>query len=340
MSAVKLDARRAEALLRDPGRIRAVLLHGDDAGLIRDRGTRLARAVAGEADDPFRVVELDRDAPARLADEMASQPLTGGRRVVRVRESGDAMTGAVQAALAGSGPGFLILEAPGLAARSKLRGVIEEAADAAAIACLLPDTSALGVEIRAGLQARGVVADGDALRWLEGRLGSDLVVTRGEVEKLALYVGSAGRVDLAAAQTCVGDLAGLSLDDALFAATAGDVSAADRSLEIALGEGATPVAVVRAALGHVQRLHRARLAMAGGISAAEAVASVRPPVFFRRQPAFRLALSIWPEAALLAASARLWEADRACKRTGAPAETICRSAVLGLAQRGAAAQRR
>jgi len=35
---VKLDARRVEAFLRDPGAVRAVLLHGEDAGLIRERG--------------------------------------------------------------------------------------------------------------------------------------------------------------------------------------------------------------------------------------------------------------------------------------------------------------
>ena len=40
---------------------------------------------------------------------------------------------------------------------------------------------------------------------------------------------------------CVGDLAGLSLDDALFAATEGDVARADRALELAIAEGATPV---------------------------------------------------------------------------------------------------
>jgi len=68
--------------------------------------------------------------------------------------------------------------------------------------------------------------------------------------------------------------------------------------------------------------------------------AVRPPVFYRRKPAFRRALEVWPVRALDAAAGRLWEAERGCKRTGAPAETICRSAILGLAQRGAAMLRR
>jgi DNA polymerase-3 subunit delta len=337
---VKIEQRRVEEFLREPGRVRAVLLHGDDVGLVRDRGARLTRAVAGSLDDPFRVVELERDAAARLADEMASLPLSGGRRVVRVRDAGDTVAVAVQAALAGAGPGFLVLEAPGLASRSKLRALIEKAPDAASVACYPPDAAALASEIRAVLQGRNVAVEPDALRWLESRLGSDLAVTRAEIEKLALYAGPGGRVDLAAAQACVGDLAGLSLEDALFAATAGDAASADRSLELALSEGAAPVGVVRAALGHVQRLHRARLAMTEGVSAAEAAKASRPPVFFRREAAFVRALQLWSDASLEAAALRLWEADRGCKRTGAPAESICRSVVLGLAQRAAAVQRR
>jgi DNA polymerase-3 subunit delta len=337
---MKLDARRVEAFLRDPGGVRAVLLYGDDVGLIRERGARLARTIAGATDDPFRMTDLERETWPRMAVEMASPPLTGGRRVVRARDVTDVAVAFAQAALAGDGPGFLILESPGLPTRSKLRALIDRAPDAAAIGCYPPDPAALGEEIRGLLKARGVVADPEALRWLESRLGGDHAVTRGEIEKLALYVGPDGRADLAAARACVGDLAGLSLEDAVFAATAGQVAAADRSLEIALGEGAAPVAVLRTALAHVQRLHRARLAMAEGLSVAEAAKAARPPVFFRREPAFQAALAAWTEAALEAASTRLSDAERACKRTGAPAETICRSAVVGLAQRGAAAQRR
>lgn len=337
---MKLDAREVDAFLRDPGSARVVLLYGDDVGLIRDRGGRLVRTIAGASDDPFRVTDLERETLSAMAVEVASPPLTGGRRVVRARDVGDAATAAVQAVLDGSGPGFLVLEAPGLAARSKLRALVEGAAQAAAIACYPAEAAALADDIRRTLQARGVEADADALRWLASRLGADRAVTRGEVEKLALYAGPGGRVDLAAAQACVGDLAGLSLDDALFAATAGDVAGADRSLEIALGEGAAAVGVLRAALLHMQRLHRAKLAMAEGLDLTEAANSARPPVFYRRAPAFRRALGAWSEAALAASSARLSDAERACKRTGAPDETICRSAILGLAQRSAVALRR
>ncbi|MGH7154423.1 MAG: DNA polymerase III subunit delta [Acetobacteraceae bacterium] len=337
---MKLDARRVAAFLRDPGKCRVVLLYGDDAGLMRERAEALVRAVAGTLDDPFRVAELGREDIARLPDEAASLSLMGGRRVVRMRDAGDGATTAVQAVLNGPGEALVVLEAAALAPRSRLRTLVEGAADGAAIGCYPEEGRALADTIRATLEAVGVTAEPEALTWLAGQLGADRGSTRRELEKLALYVGPGGRVDLPAASACVGDLAGLELEDALFAATVGDVAATDRALEVAIAEGATPVGVVRGALMHLQRLHRARLAMDGDMSAAEAAKAARPPVFFRRVGAFSSALGLWPAPALMAAMTGLAEAERACKRTGAPDGVICRNAVLTLARRAARAAER
>ena len=337
---MKLDARQIERFLLDPGAARVVLLHGEDVGLIRDRASRLVRAVAGASDDPFRVAELDRDGFGRIAEEMASLSLTGGRRVVRVREAGEAVTGAVQAVLGGNAPGLLVLEAAGLTSRGKLRSLVERAGDGAAIACYALEGRALEQTIRSTLAGFEVTVEADALAWLSGQLGADQAVTVCEVEKLAIYVGRGGTADLTAARVCVGDLSGLSLEDALYAATSGDVAEADRALELAMAEGAAPVGVLRAALIHLQRLQRAAAEMTGGLSAGEAAKTVRPPLYFKRESGFVRALGLWGPQALEQANVRIWEAERACKRTGSPTEAISRSAVLGLAQRAAAARRR
>ena len=88
--------------------------------------------------------------------------------------------------------------------------------------------------------------------------------------------------------------------------------------------------MLRAGLMHLQRLHRVRLAVDDGLSAADAVKGARPPVFFRRVGAFSRAIELWSSAALMAAMAGLAEAERACKRTGAPDDVLSRNAVLAL----------
>jgi DNA polymerase III subunit delta len=337
---MKLDARKLPGFLRDPGACRVVLIYGDDAGLIRDRAEALVRAVAGSLDDPFLVAELTRETAGDLAAEASSLPLTGGRRVVRLREATDTAAAAVKAILDGNAAALVVLEAGSLPPRSKLRALAEAAPDAAAIACYPEDGAALEATIRGVLGELGVTVLPDALSWLAGQLGADRASTRRELEKLALYAGPGGKVDLDAAMACVGDFAGLSLDDAVFAATEGDVAMADRALEVAMGEGAAPVQVLRATLMHLQRLQRARAAMEDGVSVEEAMRALRPPVFFRRTGAFRRALTLWNRAGLDAAAAGMSDAERQCKRTGMPDTTICRAALLTLARRSRVLARR
>ncbi|HET6606030.1 MAG TPA: DNA polymerase III subunit delta [Rhodopila sp.] len=337
---MKIQPSQVRTFLRDPGKTRIVLLYGDDLGMIRERAETLVRLVAGSLDDPFRVTELAREDIKRLPDEAAGLSLMGGRRVVRVREATDVAAEPAAQALKGAGTALVILEGAGLATRSKLRTLLEGADDAATIGCYPEEGRALEETIRATLKATDVGIQPDALTWLAQHLGADRASTRAELEKLALYVGPGQQVDLDSAMNCIGDLAGLSLDDALFAATTGDVATTDRALELAMAEGAAPVAVIRAIMGHLQRLHRARLAMEErGLSASEAVKASRPPVFYQKVGAFTRSLGVWSAPVLAYALAALSEAERNCKRTGWPDDALARNAVLALARRAAAMSR-
>jgi DNA polymerase III subunit delta len=327
----KLDARRAAAVLSDPGPYRAVLLHGDDAGLVRERAEGLVRAVlGGKMDDPFRLAELNRDEaakPGALQGEAAALAMTGGRRVVRLREATDTHAGPLKDALAAPGEALLVLEGGELTARSKLRVLAEAAPEVAVIACYRERGDELAATLGRMLKEQGVQADTAALAWLATRLGEDRMQTRREMEKLALYVGAGGRVDEEAAMACGGEGAVLDLDEALMAATAGEAAVADRALTAAFAEGANPVQVLRAALRHVQRLHEA--AAAGGDSG-----MLRPPVFFRHKPAFDRALRIWSPAGLEAVGMALLEAEKRTKTTAfRDADvTLARAALAAIAR--------
>ena len=303
----KLDARRITGFLTDPpAATRVVLIYGDDLGLVRERADQLIRSVVG--DDPFGLVEMPREAATRdaglLAGEAAQPALTGGRRLVRVRD-----------------------------ANKGLRPALERANEAAAVIACYPESGAeLEASLGRMLKERGVTADPAALSWMAARLGENRLQIRQEVEKLALYVGPTKRVTEEDAMACIAEGSTLDLDQALLAATAGDAALADRALDQAFAEGAAAVQVVRAALRHVQRLHLAALAVAKGSSPSDALSALRPPVFFKSRPAFERAIRIWPAPALAAAGEALLEAERQTKTTGMPDDAIARAAVMALAR--------
>jgi len=337
---MKLDARRTAAFLREPGAARIVLLHGDDEGTVRHRANALTQAVTGQRDDPFRVAWLSREDHPRLMEEATAIAMVGGRRVIRVRDAGDNLAAAVKQVAEGPGDSLVVLESGALPGRSKLRALVEGLENGAAVACYPEEGKALQDAIESGLNAAGVRLDADALRWLLDHVGSDRGSTRGEVEKLVLYAGADRRLDLTAVRACVGDLAAVSFDDAVFAAMAGDVAQADVSTERSLAEDMAAVAVVRGVLAHLGRMHLARGHMAAGMSVADAVRALRPPVFFKRVEPFSRSLQLWGAARLVQAMDEARRVELACKQTGALDVLLVRRMLLGLARQGAAARSR
>jgi DNA polymerase-3 subunit delta len=332
---LKLDGRDFAGLLRDASRVRAVLLHGPDAGLVRERGQQLAQAAAGSLDDPFRFAELTRPDPGTLALEASALSFSGGRRVLRIRDATDSLATTLGLACRDRNGSLIILEGGELLPRSKLRGWAEKEPLAASIACYAEEGAALKTTLRGLFEAEHVAVTPDALDWLVQHAGSDRGIVRSEVEKLALFAGADGRIDVETAQRVAGDQADLSLDDALFASTRGATAEADRAAAIALSEGASAVGLIRAAHGHLDRLARVAAARDAGAPASDAIKALRPPVFFRRERAMLEAAEIWRSSAIASQQLALREAEMQCKRTGLPAEAIAHAAVLAIARRAA-----
>jgi DNA polymerase III subunit delta len=343
---VKIAPGKIEQFIAKPGSaVRAVLVYGPDAGLVRERSDALMRTAVADLSDPFLVAELTGDAiardPALLADEAAAIALTGGRRAVRVRDAGDAHAGAVKSMLAGpAGDTLVVLLAGELGPRSALRKLIEDADAAAAVPCYADEIRDLDRVIRETLAADGLSVSPDASAYLAANLGSDRGVTRSELQKLALYAGgngargnaaAGGQVELADAVAVVGDSAALSLDDLCFAAIDGDMAAADRALERSLQEGQSEVAILRAVSRHLMRLQLTVGRIDRGEAPERAVKSLRPPVFFKREPQFRRQAESWSGARIAQALDLVQQAELSCKSTGIPAAAVCGRTLLQIA---------
>jgi DNA polymerase-3 subunit delta len=230
------------------------------------------------------------------------------------------------------GDALVVVEAGDLPGSSSLRRVFESAPRAAAIGCY-PDTAReRGTVIADALRAHRITAGADAIRYLVEHLGNDRLVTRSEIEKLALYAGDGGRVELEDAQVAIGDNAAFALDDAVMAAAEGDVARLDRVLYRVFQEGESAVSVVRALLRHLHRLHALAVRLAMGAALAEVLRAARPPIFYRQEDNFKRQLTLWTEAGLRAQLDRIAQAELHMKLTGLPAETICREALLAVAQ--------
>lgn len=321
---------------KPPDKIIAALVYGPDQGLVRERAEALAKSVVSDLRDPFRVAEFLEDViaadPARLWDEAAAISMLGGRRVVRVRGAGNGLAKHFARYLEEpSGDALIVVEAGELAKGAALRRAFEEADNAAAIPCYLDNARNLDDVVRAALKAEGLSIEPPALGDLIQRLGSDRGVTRRELEKLALYVGDEKTVTLAHVRDTMGDESDLRMDECCDAAGEGNFKALDTALARLWLAGTSPVAVLRLALGHFQRLALVRGECDGGDNVQAAMRKLRPPPHFSRSDAFKAQVSRWSAARLEEALSILYEAEALTKTTSIPAEAACGRAMFSVA---------
>ena len=337
---MKVSPAQADRFLDNPDpTIRALLVFGPDSGLVAERALRAVRAVVEDPADPFRVVEITKarlkEEPSAVADEAAALSFSPGRRVVRLKGGGEDLRPALESFLDNSvGDALVVVEAGDLPARSGLRRLFEQSKAAAAVACYRDDGRSLVRTIDETLGSYHLSASRDALAFLEQNLGGDRLVTRRELEKLALYLGDERTtVELGDAMACVGDAAELGLEDLAMAVADGDFAEVERASIRCLAEGANPVQVLRAIQRHLQRLYLVAACLAAGEGLETAMRRLRPPVFWRVKNRFAKQARSWQLPTLARAMTEILEAEKACKLTGTPAETVALGAVLEIARR-------
>jgi DNA polymerase-3 subunit delta len=317
----------------------AVLLYGPDEGLVRERALRLVRTVLADPKDPFGLTELGADAvrgqPGLLVDEARSLSLTGGRRVVRVRQGSDQVSAACRDLLALPSLAALVLvDAGELATSSSLRRLFEGAPNAAALACYRDEGRGLADTIHEQLAAHGLQPEPDAMAYLIDRLGVDRGITMSELAKLDLYLAPAAGdwaprpVTLEDVAAVVGDSAALGLDDLVHAIALGQPEVVERVLGRLLAEGQSPIRLLRSLANHFGRLYQLACAIEAGEPVDRVVEKARPPIIMRRRSHFKSELRRWRAPVLAALAGRLVEAEIACKTTGRPAAELCRAVAL------------
>lgn len=342
---MKVPAARAESFLSrlDPS-LKVLLLFGPDTGLVRERAEKIVADMVGSPPDPFGYTELSmddlKDSPSRLSDEARTIGFGVDRRVIWLRDASEAAGSGVASVLADDATvGFVLITAGELSARSSLRKTIEAAKTGAAIGCYGDEGRGLGELIRTVFDQAGVSVSPDALAYLQGNLGGDRSMTRSELEKLALYAGPGGSIDLAEAMMLVGDSAQRNLSDIALAAGDGAHARMDHALHRAYREGSNAIGILRAASRHFQRLLTVRAYVDGGDDIGQAVGRLRPPVFWKEKDLVSAQASRWSRRPLIAVLDRLTEAERMCKRSGYPQEAVCNRVLLEIAQAGARRRR-
>lgn len=339
---MKIAPRQAASFLSSvPQAIRAVLLHGNDLGLISERGRQLATQFSDDLDDVFSVTRLEGEQlssdTGALGDAAESLAMTASCRLVLVKGRGSEMLAACKIALSRRlADAFIIIEATDTTTRHALVKLFETSDNAAAIGCYADGAADIARLLRETMARDNITIADDAAALVVARLGSDRSASRQEIEKLALLAGPDGRLDFETVSEALGDSAALAVTEIAMAAADGQIAILERNINKAWAEQQASVMVLRGCQGYFKQLLAAARAMRAGSGPQQAVKSLRPPVHFRLQERLAAQLRSWSPEMILDAVNRLQDAELAVKTGAADDKAQCAQTLLGICLRGKA----
>lgn len=315
---------------------RIVLVYGPDRGLVSERAAQVAAKTGVDLSDDFSVLKLEASDlsgdPGRLADEFGAISLFGGDRLVWIKNAGNerGLVDAV-AAVSQSDPGtsHLLIEAGDLKKGAGLRKTIEAAKTALAIPCYADDARGVQALIDEELGGAGLTIQGDARQRLSQLLGGDRLASRGELKKLALYCHGSGTVTDADVVEAIGDVAALSVDDAIEAVFSGDPGRLEAALERILASKTSVFLVLRGCMVQLEQLDGMRSLVEGhSRQPAQVMADKGRGIHFKRKPIVERALRHWTLKAINAEMYRLAQAVLETRKRPQLEASIARQALL------------
>ena len=327
----------ASFLAKPPDKVRAILLHGSDAGLRSNHARDLATLYSDDLDDVFSVTRISGSSlhgeAGKIADAAAEITMFG-TRLVLVKATGTELLDACKFLL--SRPihdAMVIIDASDTTTKHAVVKLFESTDNAAAIGCYPDNISDIKELATVILRKDNVSVDRDAIDLICARLGSDHAATRAELEKLALLAGPGGHLDLKTISVALGDSAILAIDDVARAVANGQVPALSNALRKAWLEEANCVMIVRGCQTYFNQLRMLGDAISAGKPAQSAVRSLRPPVHFKLQDTLIRQSQKWQSKRCMQMVNRLQDIEISIKSKTIDDRTLTAQSLLGLCLR-------
>lgn len=302
--------------------VRAVLIYGQDAGLVDELCDRAIEILSIEKDNVFALDSDElRDKQDALFAEACTPSMFGGRKLVIISNAGDSDIKTIQDLVEHSAlDAMVVVTAGDLRSGGKLRTLFENGDKVAAVACYSDDARTLETLIRNELFTVAGIKQisPDAMTYMTAHLGGDRGITRGFLGKIALYVDDKKTIDLDDVEKCLPDTGAANIDDFLYSLTAGHIQQTMLALDRLLYDNTEPNMLIRMLDRHFKTLLSA------------VVDGQLPKLFWKVADKFNVAVKIWSGPDISSVLVRLNELEAQFRTNGMPTEILLRDFALKL----------
>ena len=306
--------------------INAVLIYGPDAGLVDELCDKAIDKLEIDKDN-LLAIDADelREKQDALFAESCSPSMFGGRKAVIIAGAGESDYKIISELVTSPSLCATIIVTAGDLRVGNLRKLFEDGTNIASIACYADDARTLEALIRQELSAQSGIQQitPDAMSYMLSHMGGDRGITRGFLQKIAIYVSDKHIVELEDVEKCLPDTSASSADDYMYSLTAGHINSTMVALDRLIYGGADANMLVRMLYNHFNKLLTA------------VVDGQLPRLFWKVAEKFNMAIKIWPEQEIVNVLSKLNDLEKMCRTNGMQPEILIRDFSLKLAVRAA-----
>lgn len=280
----------------EPARI--VLVYGPDIGLVSEKTNEIIQSVSKGNDDPFSLVKLDSSElvsdQGRLANEVLTIPMFGGKRTIWVKDGNNSITPAVKLVLElEKVEALVIIEAGDLRKGTSLRKTAETDKAILTLPCYADNEAHIANLINEVVKSHELTIKTDARDTLQSFLGGDRLASRSEIEKLCLYARGSKIIEIEDVLAVVGDASALALDKLVDSTALGNFADLNNVFERIIASGTHPSVIAGSVHRHFQWLYKVRVDFNQGKSTDTIIQEAKPPIFFRRKKLVNQEIVLW-----------------------------------------------
>lgn len=307
---------------------RVVVLFGTDTGKIKDYVSRYTKSLVENISINRQLFEskdiIATEGKGEFLDFLKNFSFLGEKNLFIIRNADDKLT-KLMAEIEGVkfSDSYLVVEAIGLNARSKLIQWAIKSDKAVAVGCYNDEGMDLGRFITNYVGELGYKIEANAVSLMLSFLGNDREITKREIEKLVIFHNDVNTpITSKVMELVVGNNLQFSFDSFFTPILLGDMVSFNKNWSKAIIEFGGAIAILRIMQKQILKLIKVQSAMASGISFEEVIKKQNIMLNFKTEPDFRKQLNLWDMNRLNKGLELLYRAELDCK-TSFDSNLIC-----------------
>ena len=303
----------------------AYLVYGQNKGLVREKSQTI---IDTYKDDQTEIIKFENDElisePEKLSNEFNTFSLIAEKKIIHVLNTKDNLTETITNTINNQdSTNLIIFETGELTPTSKLRKFFEKEKNLGILACYFDTERDVQDLIETTFKKEDISISRDISLLIAKRLGNERHIIKSELEKIILYLKDKKEFKAEDILKCLSQNEDFGFDDLNYNLCDGNVVKLDKIINQLYLEGINPIALLRSAGKHFQKILFVNQKIDSGMNLNESLSQLKPPIFFLYINKFKNQVTKWRTILCYKAIERIMETEELCKLNSKISKIIC-----------------